>query len=221
MSEPSPSPSRRRWLLPAVAAVAVLIMPGAATWVVLTDRALSAIEVLPQSLRCDGKDVPVTLPVDEDTLDDAAPRPTYETRIDVDSECWLTVTVANSGSRTVELESMTFPAMAPGRAHGVLLETTMDEVMAPPHDLDQDGLGHGDAAFTVDQTLEAGAWTSLQYRIGYRADGATCTGVTEYLSDLPVAHVRFAGRSADVVGSVSIVHPSVKTTGNRNCHLDQ
>ena len=218
MSETSRSRARRAcWIVAASLAVVLAVSVG--LWLRLSGQALSSVEVLPQSLRCDGKTVPVTIP--EESIEDAAPRPTFETRIDVDSECWLTVTVANTGQRAVTVESLTFPSMMPGPARGVLLETTEDVFTIPPHDVDPDGEDYGDAVFTVGETIEAGAWTSLVYRIGYRADGATCTGVTAQVKGFPVAHVSAAGRSADVAGSVAIIHPSVKTTGNRNCRLDQ
>jgi hypothetical protein len=200
-----------RWV--AAAAVTAALV-GTAFWFQRAGAALSSIEVLPQSLRCDGKDVPITLPAD-DASDDVVPRATFETRIDVDSECWLTVAVANTGTRTVTIESMTFPGLMPGSPTGALLETTGDASMTPPRELDPDGEGRGKAVYAVDESVGPGAWTSLAYRIGYRADGATCPGVTAFLRGFPVAHAKVAGRSADVVGSVSITHPSVKTKANQ------
>lgn len=219
MSETSPPRSRRRWFI-AAAAVIFVVAAGLTVWFQQTTTALSRVEVLPQSLQCDGKPVPITLP-DSDLFDDVAPRPTFENRIDVDSECWLTVAVANTGPRAVTIEAMTFPAMMPGPASGGLLETTADAFMSPPRDLDPDGEDSGDAVFTVDETVEAGAWTSLTYRIGYRPDGGTCLGVMARVSDFPVASVHVLGRSADVAGSVTIIHPSVKTSGNADCNLDE
>jgi cytoskeletal protein RodZ len=207
------SPRQRRlWWIAVMMAVVALV--GVGVWLVRAHQTFSHVTVTPKSLQCDGKDIPAR--IIEDEFDESRPpRPTYKARIAPKTECWLTVAVANAGTRAVHLDSMTFPAMMPGESGRFLLETPSTDDGAKPREI----AGSGDAIFDVDQTVDAETWIELTYRIGYRADGATCPGGMSGTANFPIAHVSSAGRSADVSGSVNLIYPSVETTANRkNCN---
>jgi hypothetical protein len=194
-----------------VIAMAVVVV-GVGFWLVRAHQTLSQVTVTPKSLQCDGKDIPAKI-IENEFDESHPPTPTFKTRIDTTTECWLTVVIANSSSHAVHLDSMTFPAMMPGESGRFLLETPSTDDGTKPHE----GAESGDAVFGIDQTIEAETWIDLKYRIGYRADGASCTGGISGTSNFPIAHVSTAWRTADVIGSVYLVHPTVKTTGNQDC----
>ncbi|KQX72292.1 hypothetical protein ASD10_14910 [Aeromicrobium sp. Root472D3] len=191
-------------------AAVVLVLVAVAAWQLLARSTLAEISVTPASMQCDGKDVPATVVPDE--FGDA-PAPTFQPELTPASDCWITVTVSNHGSRPVHLSSVTFDAMMPGESGRFLLETPRDEFDQRPHEVDESG----DAIFDADETIDAGTWTLLTYRIAYRADGASCPGGASQSQDLPTARVSTLHVPRDVRGSVKIVHDTVPTKGNRTC----
>lgn len=203
--------SLRQRRLGLIAIAVVLVLVGVGVWLLRAHQTFSDVAVTPKSLRCDGKDIPSKIV--EDEFEDGPPRLAFKTRIEVKTECWLTVVVANSGSRSVHLDSMTFPAMMPGESGRFLLVTPRTIEGTKPHEVDESG----DAIFDADQTIAPESWIELTYELRYRPDGATCMKVQSESSGFPVAHVKATGLSANIVGSVDVIHPSVRTTGNRNC----
>ena len=191
-----------------IAIAIVLALSGVGVWLIRAHQTFSDVTVTPKSLRCDGKDVPARIYGADD--DDRPPRIAFKTRIEVRSTCWLTVVVANGGSRSVYVDTLTFPAMMPGRSGSFLLVTPRDGSHARPHEVAESG----DAIFDADQTVDPDSWIDLTYELRYRPDGATCPNGLSETSGFPIAHVKSMGLSANVVGSVDIVHPTVETSAN-------
>lgn len=117
-----PQPRRRRATRPVCfAAGAVVVM--LAVWIILAGQARGAMEILPRAMHCGSRDVPFRI-VERSV--GAEPRPAFDVTLGPKSFCQLTVTFVNHGSRSVHLDTATFPGMAPGEAGSGPLEVTQN-----------------------------------------------------------------------------------------------
>jgi hypothetical protein len=202
MPEPSPTRSRRPSVLKvAVPVTALILVVGVAVWFQLTSRALAAIEVLPQSMRCGVHDTPyVVLP---DEMTDTAPFIGFDVTLRPRSFCQLEIFVVNNGSRTVHVDRAVFPGMGSGGSGSALLEITENGGRFTRTGSGSDDTG--DAVFPIDESLDAGEGYSKLFDLRTRA--ARFTGdreLTQTTKDLPQVTISYLGRSRVVDGSVAL-----------------
>jgi hypothetical protein len=203
MPEPSPTRSRRPSVLKvAVPVTALILVVGVAVWFQLTSRALAAIEVLPQSMRCGVHETPyVVLP---DEMTDTAPFIGFDVTLRPRSFCQLEIFVVNNGSRTVHVDRAVFPGMGSGGSGSALLEITENGGR-----FTREGSGSdddtGEAVFPIDESLDAGEGYTELFDLRTRA--ARFTGnrdLTQTTKDLPQVRISYLGRSRIVDGSVAL-----------------
>lgn len=183
-----------------VIGLALLVIAGAATyWQVSARTAIADVSIVPESLVCNGK--PVAYGIDRDELD--APRPAFMFSMAPDDECLLTVAVVNDSSRSVRIDSLTFPSLRPGDSSGIVIE-----IASHPNDAlkarsdDPDSM---DAVFDVDESISAGGWISERFILRYRVPSSSCSGGITGSPNLPVAHVSQSYVTADVTGSTTLL----------------
>ncbi|KAA1400361.1 hypothetical protein [Aeromicrobium ginsengisoli] len=204
MTETAPPPtSRRRRIVQA--AVALLVVAGVtvAYWQVSARQAMADVRVVPASLVCNDKPTPYGLQADSGE----APRPAFRFSIAPDDKCLLTVAVVNHGSRTIHVDSMTFPMLKPGGDSGVVIDVTTraaDGIRARTG-----GSDSMDAVFDLGESIEPDESFDWTFVVRYRVPSSTCDAGTSIFSDLPHTRVSRTGVSADVDGDVNLL---IKTT---------
>lgn len=200
---PPPRSHRRRWIIAAVATIAVAAGVGVAAWIVVAADARSNIVVVPQSLTCGSTKTDFRIFTEEDRLWEAVPTPAFEVSAGPGTECNLTVVAANTGSRPVRLRTAEFPGMGPAWGGSMLLAKREMSTFTSPRNHD----GDGTAVFDIDETLDGDETSMWQFQLEHNPNAPTCWDreATQWRSALPVVTTSALGLDGTTTGSVNLV----------------
>lgn len=135
---------------------------------------------------------------DDDSSD---PSPAFVIRLqDDDYElCQMSFTIINTGDRTVHIDKLEFPGMAPGEFGGLLEATENGGTFAPAID-------DYSAFIDVDSDLEADSSFDELVDLRLRPSAVSQLGrnVKAGLSNLPRIHLSYLGIPQQAVGRITI-----------------
>lgn len=166
---------------------------------------MTASRVEPRWFRCNGDAVPFKIihGSDEDTSSD--PYPAFVIDPKKNDTCQMQFTIINTGSHTVHVRQVEFPAMATGEGSGFPLEVTENGGTFTPAKGDNEGY-HSSVKIDVDEDLD-GDSASIDVLVDLRPRSPVETGKINgfaTLSALPRVHVSYLGVRGSVEGSINL-----------------
>lgn len=188
---------RRAWV---VVVLMTMVGVAAAVWVVPSARSRAAVEVLPRSMHCGRHAVPYRI---IDTTTDV-PHPAFDVTLRPDSFCQLEITFVNTGSRTVHLDTATFPGMGAARAgSGGPLEITQNGGRFTQRD--SGTTEDGDAVLPIDEDLDPDGSISMLFDLRTRASAFLgMPGRSVGYEDVPAVRLSAGHLPGTIHGSVDL-----------------